>query len=144
MGYKLKTVLVDANTATILRLERETLIRAEKQNDELVEQLIIAKAETDIIYKTRIKEVPKYITKIQKVDGDCNISNGAKRLLNATVNPLSTATTGVAGTDGKPSDIREADLINYTLRLLRKYHNGKDKHNLLVQWHRDNQQKFEE
>ena len=136
-GYKTKSVFVNANEAKLLKLQALDLRKAEETNVKLVRELIINEAENNIIYETKIKEVPVYITKIQKEDSDCNLSVGSVKLFNDAVKPLREAKKELKDVR-ESSEIREADLVKYSFRLLKKYKDAQSRHNLLIQWHREN------
>ena len=137
-GYKTKSVIVSAETASVLQAERDKLIAAQETNKNLQNQLVTAQAETKIIYKTVVKKVPEYVTVKQKTDGVCNLSRGAKRLFNETINPLSDTSSGTTTDDSTASDIREIDLIHYSLNLIQYYKLAQSQCNLLVKWHGGN------
>lgn len=138
IGWNVKTVLVDAKEVKEVRLEREMLAKSKKDNDKLVREVIEARARTNTIYKIKEKEVPVYVTKIQKVDSDCNLTNGTVSLLNSTAKELPQATSRIIADVRQSSHFTEGQLVMYTLRLLKRIHRDKDLHNPLVQWHLDN------
>jgi hypothetical protein len=80
-GYSVKSTRVDAEKGRILTLEREQLIQSHEKNKELTSALIASRAKVEVVYEVIEKEVPVYVTKIQKVASDCNLTNGTVSLL---------------------------------------------------------------
>lgn len=85
----------------------------------------------NVIYK----ELPKYITKIQKVNSECNYSTGVVRLLNSSSNTgTEKATPGTDAEDARSSDITESTGIKYTADVIAQYNKWKILHNSLIDY----------
>lgn len=134
-GYWLRNTMAEAETAEALRRsvslsaqQAETAVRVETVYVE-------AEAKTQTIYKTIIKEVPKYVPIIQASDSDCNLSRGSVRLLNnAIADQLPETATGADEADKAASDVREADLISHSQESINQYNQIKNQCNALMDW----------
>ena len=136
-GFKAKSILAKAEQSTVLQVEREKLIKSEKINKSLNQELITAQAKTKIVYKAIIKRIPFYVTDKQKTDSECNITVGAKRLLNS-INTLPETSIKPTNTDPRPSDIRTSDLIRYSAQTIQQYKLAQSQCNILIKWHQRN------
>jgi len=134
-GYKQKGLYVDSQKVELLEAQKQALIKQAKESDKIINELHIKKNKTKIIYQTIEKEVPKYVTKIQKIDSDCNITRGTYRLLEEAAGYLPNSSRGADKDNGEPSQIREADLVRYIVQLLKKYKEEQEGHNALIRWH---------
>jgi hypothetical protein len=134
-GYWLRDTMAEAETAEALR---QAVTRVEKQTETAVrvEKVHIeAEAKTQIVYKTIIKEVPKYVPVIQASDSDCNLSRGSVRLLNnAIADQIPESTTGDHEADKAASDVREADLISHSQESINQYNQVKNQCTALMDW----------
>ena len=136
VGYETRDTIAKAEQAIVLQAERDKLIKAEQTNKILHDELITAQAETKIVYRTVVKRIPQYVTEIQKVDSECNLTNGTKRLLNS-LNDVSETPSGIISTDSTPSSIRTSDLIGYTAEVMTNYNLAREQCNLLIKWQRE-------
>lgn len=134
-GYKVRSLMAEAAKAAQLKADKIKLERVIELNDSLRTQLAIAKGLTTTVYETIIKEIPTYVTKIQKEDSDCNITYGTQQLLNNAVNYLPQTSTGITYPSTQATGIKEIDLINYTALTITKYNEVRDRCNLLISWH---------
>jgi len=139
-GYYLRNLQAETEKVAILEAEREKLAKVRKINDHLLTTLAKNQAKTKIVYKTIVKEVPKYVTKVQKTDSDCNISIGTKRLLNKLIRPMPEAGIESINSDRQPSPIREVDLIEYLTSTINQYKIAQNRCNTLIQWHKQVQE----
>lgn len=109
--------------------------QAELDHDEEL-ALIKAQKKTEIVYRTITKEVPKYVTQIQRVDSQCNLSRGTVRLFNdAAAERLSRAAGFNDPADTEASTVTEAELIDYALDVIDRYNQAKNQCNALITWH---------
>lgn len=128
-------VMEKSKISDLVLAERSKLKEVEKINSDLLDSLILTQGKVRTIYKTKIKEVPKYVTKIQKIDSDCNISTGIKQLLNQNINNLPETSPIPATAYNKTSDIREIDLIFYLLKAVNQYNLTSLQCSSLITWH---------
>lgn len=100
----------------------------------------------DLIHQEELKnnvitrEVPKYISKIQRIKSDCSYSNGTVRLLNESAenNAKGSDSSIPAAKDAAASDITESAGIKYTHDLLYQYNLWMIKHNALIDFINNN------
>jgi len=83
-----------------------------------------------------VREVPKYVTKIQRVKSDCSYSLGTVRLLDDAAGKRvpENNTALPAPDDAAASDITEYAGIKYTHELLSQYNLWMIKHNALIDY----------
>lgn len=91
---------------------------------------INAHKQQEVIAEVITKEVIKYVTKIQKVDSDCNLSNGTKRLLDDS--RMQNYPRESVAADTGASSIREIDLIRYTNKITQQYNSMRLQCNSLI------------
>lgn len=135
-GYKVRSLMAEAAKSARLKADKLKLEQNIEINDKLRIQLANAKAITNTVYETIIKEIPVYVTKIQKVDSGCNITYGTQQLLNNAVNYLPQSSGGITYPNTKATGIKEIDLINYTAKIITRYNEARDQCNLLIAWHK--------
>ncbi len=113
----------------------QAYLDAELARDEEL-ALIKAQQKTEVVYRTITKEVPKYVTQIQRIDSQCNLSRGTVRLFNdAAAERLSRAAGLDDPADTEPSAVTESRLIDYGLDVIDRYNQAKNQCNALIQWH---------
>lgn len=137
-GYELRDLMAEADKVEGL----EQSLSKTKENEEIsvkAETAYVATEEkTKIVYKTIIKEVPKYVSVIQSSDSECNLSNGTVRLLNSAIdNQLPQSATGANEADKTASKIRESDLINHSQESINQYNEAMNQCNALIGWVKD-------
>jgi hypothetical protein len=134
-GYWLRDMMAEAEKSVALR---QAVNRVEKQAETAVRVETVyleAEAKTRTVYKTIIKEVPKYVPIIQASDSACNLSRGTVRLLNnAIADQLPKSATGADEADQAASDVREADLINHSQESIDQYNQTMNQCNALMDW----------
>ncbi len=136
-GFEVKSTIEESKLARDLLEEKKQLVTANNKNKELVHELMSSQARVEVVHEIIEKEVPVYVTKIQKEYSDCNITNGTVRMLhNASTNMSGTSERAVNKVR-ESSEITEEQLIKYTAKLLHRIHRDKEIHNPLVQWHLD-------
>jgi hypothetical protein len=132
-GYKLtsnsyKAAMVDQVNAA-LKVQAKQLddsFKAEKD-------ALIATHEQELRDNVIIKEIPKYITQIQKVKSACSYSTGTVRLLNRSASRDMQETTAISDAkDTEPSSITELGGIQYTAELLAGWHKFQTQCNALI------------
>lgn len=136
-GYHLRDLQADAEQA---RAVSYALAKADALNQiSRLEEIDLIKAQqkTEVVYKTITKEVPKYVSVIQKTDSDCNLSHGTVRLLNsAALERLPEAARNDDPRDTESSSVTEARLIDYNHEVIDQYNKVKNQCNGLIQWHK--------
>ena len=137
VGYKTKATIVQAEKTAILETERKELLRTKAINVKLQTALTFKEQTVKVVYKTVTKEIPFYVTKIQKIDSNCNLSIGNKRLLHKLIDPVSRTSSEPTSSDREPSDIRAIDTINYLSNTIRDYKLAQARCNTLIDWHRN-------
>lgn len=134
-GYWLRDTIAKAERTEALE---QAVVRVEQQAETAVRVETVyveAEAKTQIVYKTIIKEVPKYVPVIQSSNSDCNLSRGTVRLLNnAIADQLPEAAAGAHEADKAASDVREADLIDHSQESIHQYNQTMNQCNALMDW----------
>jgi len=134
-GYSYRDTKYKADMANVIREAYEAAKKEAKQSVKIEKVYIKGDEKIQTIYKTIIKEIPKYVPVIQKSDSDCNVSNGAVSLLNSTINnALPETTANTDDTNKTASRIRESDLINFTHLSIKKYNEALTQCNALIGW----------
>jgi len=134
-GYSLRSTQAKAENAIVLKQH----IREIQELSDLSREIEISYAEkaavVKTVYKTIIKKVPVYVTKIQKTDSDCNLTTNTISLLNhAAKNQLPEAATKPNPKNTAAPRIRESDLIHYTHELISQYNSAMVQCNALIDW----------
>lgn len=137
VGYKTKATIIQAEKTAVLEAEREELLRVKAINVNLQTALTFKEQEVKVVYKTVTKKIPFYVTKIQKIDSNCNLSTGNKRLLNELIDSVPGTSSEPTSSDREPSDIRAIDTINYLSNTIRDYKLAQASCNTLIDWHRN-------
>ena len=85
-----------------------------------------------------IREIPKYITQIQKVKSACSYSNGTVRMLNRVASrDVQEAAAVPDAKDTEPSGVTELSGIKYTGELLAGWHKFQTQCNALIDFLND-------
>ena len=117
---------------------KEAIHRMGKNTEKLEHKLLAAQAKETIKYEEVIKYVPKYITKIQKTDSACNLTNGAVIMLNRASNNGLPKTAAVDdATNTRPSNIRTSDVIGYTAKIQTQYKRFAQQCRSLIKWNKN-------
>jgi hypothetical protein len=135
-GYQLRDTMAEAEQAQAVEFALEQQANNERISRDEEIALIKSQQKTKVVYKTITKEVPKYVSVIQKTDSDCNLSHGTVRLFNSAALERVPETTGFDDArDTEPSTVKELDLIDYGLDIIEQYNQVKNQCNALINWH---------
>lgn len=134
-GYHVSDLQADAEQAQAVSfaLAKAALEDELSRNEEI--DLIKSQQKTKIVYKTITKEVPVYVSDIQKNDSECNLSHGIVGLYNRAATEQLPETTGSDDArNTQPSTVKESDLIDYGLDVINQYNDVKNQCNALIKW----------
>jgi len=136
-GYKITDAF---NNAAIVKEVSSALENQKKDLEDTyaIEKVAISKVhEQELKDNVIIKEVPKYITKIQKaVKSPCTYTTGTVRLLNSHIEERVPEASTISTTgDATPSEITESTGIKYTHDVLKQYMEWRTLHNELIHWY---------
>ena len=137
-GYELRDTMAEAEQAKAVKFALKQAAEADAISRAEEIALIKSQNKTKVVYKTITKEVPKYVSVIQKTDSDCNLSGGTVRLFNSAAAERLPETARVDDTgDTEPSTVKESDLIDYGLDIIEQYNQVKNQCNALINWHKN-------
>lgn len=122
--------------------EAATISQANKEKEKAMklafdlEKMALEKQHADELSHAKIiKEVIKYVPKIQKVPSECNYSNGTIRVLNSAVDSMPSKTPAVSvADDTKSSNVTEYTGIRYALDVLAAYKKAQNQCNALIDY----------
>lgn len=130
-GFYVRDLMTYQERAAELEAAQQEAKSIERLNAELYDQLSAEREKIKIVEKEVIKKI--YVPKIQKVDSECNLSIGTKRMLNSAI--LSEASGSTTQEDTKASEIREADAIRYLNSAIAQYNEVRAQCNALIEFH---------
>tara|TARA_R110002050_G_scaffold57423_3_gene128946 strand:+ start:90765 stop:91253 length:489 start_codon:yes stop_codon:yes gene_type:complete len=137
-GYHVRDLMAEADQAQAVSF---ALAKAAAEDEiSRVEEIELIKSQqkTKIIYKTITKEVPKYVSVIQKSDSECNLSHGTVSVFNrAALEQLPDTAGSDDASNTEPSTVKESDLIDYGLEVINQYNEVKNQCNALINWHKN-------
>lgn len=81
-GYYVRDLEADREKLVIEQNNVQKLVAAKKKSDELEQELIDARKNRKVIYRTVVRKIHDTLSEKQTTDSICNITNGTLRLLN--------------------------------------------------------------